>query len=771
MRSELNHQIRLSSVSNYLLNDKATLPAALCTAAGYVLCGFEAGIDAFYWIAASVMGVHAVRMRLSASYRGLSFNDLPIEEVRCWERRAVLIGIAVASPLGVGCLIAFGSTADVFAQLVTFMIAMGNMLGILARSFAVRPLVVAQTSIIVMAMAAGLAWSGDPWLVSLAFFAIPFLLIVATLAAKMRADFVRVVHGRVMADQTAGLFDATLTAVPEALVHLDREGRVAVVNRSARVLFRVDLGSAQAGRAFAEIAAESGTFGHAELRQLVALLDDRETDWDRSAKLWSVEGRCYTARVLPSDTQKLLILTDITETERAEKRLADMAREDHLTGLASRAWFVECAERELAEADKGTGARLAVIDLDNFKAVNDTLGHKAGDQVLRELASIIREIMPDTTLATRQGGDEFALFSTGDEARLQAFDRCVVEVLDVFAVKGGNGSVHYAASAGICETRANLDHMFGCADLALYAMKETGRTARTNGEAITQRHRVFDAELRDAHAIRLRTKAALGQALETGEGLYLAYQPIVDPTTGRIVGAEALCRWNDPELGQVPPGLFVPLAEELGAVRRLTEFVLRTATAECARWPALVRVSVNLSAVDLQGSDLPVRVRSALDQSGLDPARLQLEITETQAVRDDSRTRATLRKLNAVGVRIALDDFGTGYSNLSMVESLPIDTVKFDRSLVDRIGEPRPFEFLAGMVDLFSRLELALVIEGVETIEQLDLVAKIGRPVQVQGFVFGRPMPAAQFCDLVERVGAGTDTDGPRSALPVPDAG
>ena len=623
MRRELQNQIRFSAVATYFGHDRGTLPAALCNVVAFTVCGAKTGQFAFYALAIAQLVIHAFRERISRGF-AVEAQEKPTPKLlRRWEVRAVLIGGSIALSLGIGCLVAFIATEDRVVQMIAFMTALGNMLGIIARSFAVTTLVKAQTVTVCVPTAIGLAASGDPWLAGVSWIALPFYLIVVMLTAKMRDDLMGVVEDRAIARETADRFQATLTSVPEALVHIDHEGRVAVMNRAARRLFGIEAAGAPCHRPFEEIAGQSGTFGPAELSRLAFAARPGRGLAGATEKLWSVENRCLLVGAVSSEVGKLLILTDVTEKELAERRLADMARVDHLTGLHSRAWFIERAEAALKDAN-GLRAPLAVLDLDNFKAVNDTLGHKAGDAVLCELADLIRSVMPLGTLATRQGGDEFALFMQGEDDDLRIFDDAIVELLERFADRGRNGLVPYSASAGIAGEPGGLDHLFACADLALYSAKRAGKDMRIGHGTRTAYHREFDEELRGRHVLRLETKAALGRTLEAGDGFHLAYQPIIDPTTSRITCAEALCRWTDSNLGHVPPGMFVPLAEELGAMRRLTDFVLRKATCECSRWPNDVRVSVNLSSVDLQGSDLPRRVTEALERANLEPHRLQL---------------------------------------------------------------------------------------------------------------------------------------------------
>jgi diguanylate cyclase (GGDEF)-like protein len=391
----------------------------------------------------------------------------------------------------------------------------------------------------------------------------------------------------------------------------------------------------------------------------------------------------------------------------------------------------------MASGNQDRLCAVAVIDLDDFKSINDTLGHPVGDGLLYAVAERLAGFCADGVHVSRFGGDEFMLY----------FDRIedeshMASLLDgIFAGLQGETDVaghvlRIQASAGAVISRVegtDVDEMIVKADLALYKAKELGK----NG------WRLFEAAMDAAFRNRQLMKADLRSAVEN-KSLRVVYQPIVAMDTMRIASCEALCRWDHPELGPVSPAIFIPLAEEMGIIADISTFVLEAACLECAKWPEATTVSVNLSAKDFRNSDVVDKVRAALAMSSLAPRRLELEVTETALLDDKSATQDLIEQIRALGVRIALDDFGTGYSSLSYLHKLPLDKVKIDRSfLIDVTQNKRSLELLKGIVNLSRPLGLQVTIEGVETFEQLKILAQQVKPDLVQGFLFGAALSAS----------------------------
>ena len=431
--------------------------------------------------------------------------------------------------------------------------------------------------------------------------------------------------------------------------------------------------------------------------------------------------------------------TDVTEARRAEDRIVELARYDPLTGLANRALM-----RETIAAELPGGCALLFVDLDRFKLVNDTLGHLAGDRLLREVATRLRHAAGEGARIGRLGGDEFAVVLVSPSLRrTERLARAIVDSLSrPYDLEGQ--SVSIGASVGYAmgpEDGATVDVLLRCADLALYEVKRSGR-----GSACR-----FAAALQLRAEERRVLEVDLMQALDRGE-LSLAFQPIVEASDERIVGFEALLRWTHPTLGLIAPLKFIPVAEDTGAIIRIGEWVLREACAWAARWPEDIRIAVNLSPLQFEDADLPRVIAEALRDNGIAPDRLELEITESVFLAERSSTMAMIARLKALGVRFALDDFGTGYSALGYLRKAEFSRIKIDRSFVQRAAEceSESTAIIQAIVALANSLGMATTAEGTETRAEFEACRSLGCG-QVQGYLFGHPMPPEAATALVAR--------------------
>jgi diguanylate cyclase (GGDEF)-like protein len=437
---------------------------------------------------------------------------------------------------------------------------------------------------------------------------------------------------------------------------------------------------------------------------------------------------------------------DITARKQVDRRVAYLAYHDDLTGLPNRLMFAEHLDLALARAQRhGREVAVLYVDLDDFKGVNDSLGHPAGDALLRGVAGRLGGAIRGSDTLARLGGDEFALVQLGarqpaDAAVLAA--RLLAALEAPFDLHGRE--VHAAASLGIAlfpEDGADPDELLKNADLALYRAKAEGRG----------RFRFFEPAMDEEVRARRRLQQELRRALERGE-LALAYQPQLDLRTGRITGVEALARWSHPERGPVPPSEFVPAAEASGLVVPLGAWVLREACRQAAAWRREgldLTVAVNVSPVQLRHPDLPGMVEEALVASGLAPERLELEVTEGLLVGTEAGVAERVAGLAARGVGLAIDDFGTGYSSLAYLKRLPARRIKVDRSFVRGIGaEPEGEAVVRAIVGLGHALGKEVVAEGVETEAQLAFLRELGCDA-AQGFLLAKPRPAGEVGRLL----------------------
>ena len=460
---------------------------------------------------------------------------------------------------------------------------------------------------------------------------------------------------------------------------------------------------------------------------------------------WSISGR----PMLDGDGRFTGFIgsgSDLTERRRSEAEITRLAMFDGLTGLANRQRMRLSLDKMLAQpAGAFRPVALFLLDLDRFKAVNDTLGHQAGDALLKQVAQRLQRGVGDAGLVGRLGGDEFQVLLPGIDNRdaLAILARELIKAISQpYFISGASisigGSIGIALAAGPGDDSETLIRN---ADLALYAAKGDGRGV----------HRFYAAEMLIGAQSRKQLEDDLREAVATG-AFHLGYQPVVAPADARIVGYEALVRWDHPTRGAVPPSEFIPVAEETGLIGAIGEWVLRTACLEAARWPVDdrggVRVAVNVSPIQFADPQLPALVTNALARSGLAPERLELEITEGVFLDETQSSDAMFRALKGIGVRLALDDFGTGYSSLGYLRTAPFDKIKIDQSFVKGAAQPgnRNAAIIKAIVTLAETLGMETTAEGVETHDEIDLVRRLGCS-QIQGYVYG----TAARGDEVER--------------------
>jgi diguanylate cyclase (GGDEF)-like protein/PAS domain S-box-containing protein len=443
----------------------------------------------------------------------------------------------------------------------------------------------------------------------------------------------------------------------------------------------------------------------------------------------------------------LVAIVDITERRRAEARIAHMAHHDGLTNLPNRELFQERLKQALEQAEPAH-RRVAVlcVDLDLFKNVNDSFGHPIGDRLLKLVAERLRSEVRGNNLAARLGGDEFAVILAADVSPNEASDYAVRLIKLLSAAYDIDGmEVVIGASIGIALSPgdgASSEELMRNADMALYR-------AKADGGAV---HRFFEREMDRQAQKRRDMELDLRRAFAGGE-FELHYQPLVDIAADRISGFESLLRWRHPEKGMISPAEFIPVAEDIGLITPIGEWVLREACNEAVNWPADVKVAVNLSPVQFRSRNLVQVVISALAQSGLSPKRLELEITESIFLAETEANLAILHQLRELGVRISMDDFGTGYSSLSYLRSFPFDKIKIDRSFVKDLAErPDCVAIVRAISGLGRSLNITTTAEGVETIDQFDWLRAEGCN-EVQGFLFSAARPAAEVAQLLERFG------------------
>ena len=539
-------------------------------------------------------------------------------------------------------------------------------------------------------------------------------------------------NGEFLHRESAGPCANQAAAVPlSALNNLNRA--VAVIGPGNRILYK--------NRAFDEL------FGGGQLpAQFRNCIDPIAQGIDHAGlhEITFEDGGIFRLETVRLPQGLLVTAEDISKRVAELTRAAEQARTDPLTLLGNRLMFHERLRELMANLDpaKETAAVLS-IDLDRFKAINDSLGHSVGDALLRGVAGRLSSVVRRGDIVARLGGDEFGIVQSGQPQpqSAAALAKRIVDLLGRSYLIEGN-LLNIGASVGIALIPADGiddDQVLRNADLALYRSKQDGR--RT--------YRFFENAMDEQMQARRSLEIDLRRALAMRE-LKLVYQPQSSLSTKQITGFEALIRWQSPKRGLVSPAEFIPLAEEIGVIVQIGEWVIRTACREAAGWPQPLSVSVNVSAVQFGSPSLVPAILSALAETGMDPRRLELEITESVLMKDHGTALDMLRKVRAAGVRVSMDDFGTGYSSLSYLRSFPFDKIKIDQSFVrGNPGDPSSVAIVRAIAALGKALGMTTTAEGVETEEQLARVTADGC-TDVQGYLISRPLAPELIEEFLE---------------------
>ena len=725
-----------------LFRDGLTLGIGIIAQALLAILVYFKTQDAIYFgIAIAIVTIGVLRLAYVQKYRRAP-SPQDVTEARKRENAYIFWGVLHASALGFFCFAGIYLAHDQFAEIASVCVTLGSVTSIAGRNYGSPRLVMFQIVAATWPISMGFLLRGDAYHITLGLLSAPFFFAIRKFAEIVREVLFAALNEKKKANLIAQRFNRALNTMSHGLVMLGPSGKVVVANAEAAHLMSLQSPDALLGRSIHSLLMRGVAGGMLDAKechyiegQLTRALREGR---DRKVLVPFTNGQHYefSAR---EGSQELGVITfeDVTQRVAAEEKIRTMARYDSLTGLPNRAYFNEIVAECMASGDRRRLCALAVLDLDDFKSVNDTLGHPVGDGLIYAAAERLAAMATDEIKVSRFGGDEFMIFfnRVEDETHLSAMlDRMFagmqgdVDVAGhVLRIQASGGAVLSSVESG------DVDAMTVKADLALYKAKELGK----NG------WRLFETAMEAAFRDKQLLKADLRSAVEAG-ALRVVFQPIVAMQTMRIASCEALCRWDHPTLGPISPAVFITLAEEMGIISDISTFVLQTACQECAKWPEPIGVSVNLSAKDFRSGDIVEKVRAALVQSGLSANRLEVEVTETALLDDKSLTRQYIEGIKKLGVRIALDDFGTGYSSLSYLHKLPLDKVKIDRSfLVDMTRSKRSLELIRGIVNLSRSLGLTVTIEGVETFEQLKILADTIKPDLLQGFLFGSALSAS----------------------------
>ncbi len=697
---------------------------------------------AFFLVAAG----RSLDMRAYARARAAVVTN---ESALGWEIR---YGVGAASSLailGMWCYFGLTKTSDPFVSLVAFTSTIAYVIGITGRNFGSSRLVIAQILSVAIPMIAGLLQHGHPYYIIFAPLLAVFFVAVALVCERLRRNLLNAVISEREVSLLAERFNTALTNMPHGLCMFDGARRIVVANGKLNEQFGLPANTELKRWSLSDLIAQCvymRKLSHENAEKFGQCLEERLSG--RTLDKFSVEledKRTLEFTVEPMDNRGMVMLVeDISERKQSEAKINQMARFDALTALPNRAILQLRLEEALSHSKRGRACAIHFIDLDQFKQVNDTLGHSRGDLLLQAVAKRLRSAVRETDLVARFGGDEFIVLQapiTDEKEAAALAERILRSIGDTYDIDGNEVAISASIGVALVPHDGNdADQILRNADMALYRAKaesrDTWRFFKPEMEATARARRSLELDLRNALA---------------NETFEIYYQPIIDLKTGRITACEALLRWPHQERGMISPGEFIPVAEEMGIITEIDKWVLRNACIECRRWTGNVDVAVNLSSIEFTRSNVPQVVREVLAESGLPANRLIIEITETTLLQDTAKSRAALRELGRMGVRVSLDDFGTKYSSLSYLHSFPLHKVKIDQSFVRNLaGNERMLTLLRGIVRLSAELGLRVAVEGIETEDQLALIAAEEGVDEVQGYLFGIPMPASALRTLLE---------------------
>src|SRR5258707_1925894 len=694
----LSPAIYVALVDSLFQNFNPVLAGTVSAAIASVMTALKTG-NQLVWPCAVWLSIVGIARAIQTHKYELERRGSPLtpERAAWWESHYKILADVYASALGLWCVVVLLGSDDTVAHMLCASVTIGYTAASAGRNYG-RPQII-QFHILYACgpLSLALIAHGTAYYVGLGLLLVLFFIGLKHINLSLHAIFVDALTSSMREAALAGQFDTALNNMPHGLCMFRADGRIAVMNRRFSEMMNLPDDLVQRGASASDIVADcvsagsisavSGNMILSEIENAKArdiITTDPDAARDRSLS-WTFQPMAGGGAVV--------LLEDITERRSAEARITHLARYDELTALPNRVNFRDEIERLLAVPHRATQlSALLFVDLDQFKQVNDTLGHPCGDQLLCNVAERLRDMLRPEDFVARFGGDEFVVFQqnikSGEDAAYLA--RRIVDHLSE-RYKIDNHLVETGASVGIALTSPGVtaDTLLKNADMALYRAKADGRGTfcffRDEMAQTVEARRILELDLRKALA---------------NEEFELLYQPLVNLKSGKIATCEALLRWNHPVRGTVSPVDIIPVAEDMGLIVDLGRWILRKACMECMKWPEAVSVAVNFSPRQFHQRELLSEVRYALEVSGLPANRLEIEITESSLLRNTQVTHDVLSQLHSIGVRISLDDFGTGYSSLSYLHNFPLQKVKIDRSFLEGTDSDRPLTLLRGVARL-----------------------------------------------------------------------
>jgi diguanylate cyclase (GGDEF)-like protein len=749
-RQEFPDELYIGFVDSLLVEVRSLFLACTAGVAAALVAAIASGSIALWGCAGLMLVVSLVRMHFQLVHA----RNRPSPNVEAARKRETIFvtgATAHMALLSTWTLVAFAVTDEGFVRFLAATVTVPYAFGMWTRSFALDRGMNTQIVAAFVPLAAALLIGGG-WYPSLIVISLlPLFLFIKSSSNRMKDIFRAEIAASNRSGMLAGRLDTALNNMSHGLCMIDPQGRLILANDKFHRIFcmpqEAELAGMHARSIFRRLVRNRSIDEASFVPLSYAVFGKRSDSSDIVVPIETPDGRAIEVTVHKTrDDATVMVIQDVTERRDAQLEINRMARFDSVTELPNR----RCFEEQLAlalrrDGASGEGLTVMFLDLDDFKQVNDSLGHRTGDKLLVEIASRLSALIGPRDLVARWGGDEFVILHHHDHDQLEthALAKRIIDEINRAVVIDGSEVIVGASigSASAPKDGTSPDALLSKADIALYAAKADGRRV----------WRAFEQEMDAKIQIRRLIELELRTAVATDQ-IEVYFQPIVSVATRRIVGFEALARWRSPLLGPVSPADFIPIVEEIGLMEEMGAAVLRRACMACAGWPEEVSVSVNLSSTQFRSGNLEKTILGALAAANLAPERLDLEITESTLLEDRGDTRRTLQDLRAQGMRISLDDFGTGYSSLSYLLSFPLDRIKIDRSFTMGLGlQERASVLVEGVSAMSGRLGMSVLIEGVETAKQLRMVEALGSISEAQGYLFSRPVAESEVNALLGR--------------------
>jgi diguanylate cyclase (GGDEF)-like protein len=737
----LSDELYISFVDGLLVDAKSVFLSAVAVTVIEIVGSIAAVSAALAALSVSQLLVAAGRLY----FMGVHARQLPSRTVaiaRRQERRFAIGAISSLAALSLWTLGTFFIKPVGFPTLLGATMTIAYAFGMQTRGFAIYRGISANLFAAYVPLSIGLIVAGGWYPAGIVFGLIPLILFMIGSSRRARANFLAVLAANAQSALLAKRLDMALNNMSHGLLMINAERRITVVNRQLLNLFSLSAGEVQSGsslRAAVRTLMRRKIVALGEIERVWKTLSQSAAGVDVVAPFETRDDRAMeiTVHRMTGDGEgAVVVVQEVTERRNAARAIDRIARVDPVTDLPNRRRF----EEELVETLRGRNgeaesANVLFLDLDDFKQVNDSLGHARGDKLLAAVARRLQGLVRDGDVVARWGGDEFAILqrSVADVSQAgELAEQILREIRRPVFIDGYEVIVGVSVgSASAPKDGETPEAILSNADMALYAAKAEGRG---NWRAF---EKSMDAKIQIRRLVELDLRAAVAN-----DAIEVHYQPIVEVATRQISGFEALSRWNHPVRGRVSPAEFIPIVEELGLMNEFGASVLRRACLACASWPGDVSVSVNLSPAQFRGGRVVETVREALVAANLPASRLDLEITESTLLDDRGSTREALEALRKLGVRISLDDFGTGYSSLSYVLAFPLDRIKIDRSFTIGLGlQDRASILVESVAQMCGKLGMSVLVEGVETDLQLRFIERLGTISEVQGFYFSAAVP------------------------------